>query len=121
MKIYYAHHLWKYNTKIEINEIDIIKKSFPSSQIINPNKSISQFGDSIDIMKLCLDSLSDCNILIFSAVNGIIGRGVFREIERAEQLGMKIYYIFYGELLPNYKITINDESKNKEYAKVEIV
>lgn len=118
MKIYYAHHLWKYNTNIEKNEIDLIKECFPSAKLINPNTDIKQDRESESIMLDCFKLISDCNVLIFSAVNGIIGKGIYREINNAKQLGVKTYYIFYKKLFCNYKITIRENKNNKEYANV---
>ena len=35
-KLYYAHHMFKYNTKEEKQEIELIEKKFPNFLIINP-------------------------------------------------------------------------------------
>ena len=42
MKIYYAHHVWKYGTPIEDYEIECIKKQFENAEIINPRTSLPQ-------------------------------------------------------------------------------
>ena len=42
MKIYYAHHVWKYGTPIEDYELECIKKKFDSAEIINPRTSLPQ-------------------------------------------------------------------------------
>ena len=86
MKIYYAHHLWKYNTDIEKYELDIIKRYFPNSEIINPNGHIEQGREESMIMKDCLEIIESCNILIFSSVNGVVGRGVVDEFNKASKL-----------------------------------
>ena len=41
-KLYYAHHMFKYNTKEEKQEIELIEKKFPNFLIIKPNEWICQ-------------------------------------------------------------------------------
>ena len=53
-KIYYAHHLWKYNTPIEEYELNVIKRYFPYHEIINPNGYIEQNRDEEIIMNYYL-------------------------------------------------------------------
>ena len=42
MKVYYAHHIWKYGTPIEDYELDCIKKRFEDAEIINPRTNLPQ-------------------------------------------------------------------------------
>ena len=51
-KIYYAHHLWKYNTPIEEYELNVINRYFPYHTIINPNGHIEQGIEESKIMKI---------------------------------------------------------------------
>ena len=44
-------------------------------------------------MKDCLDYVSDCNILVFSSLSGVVGKGVVTEVKRALDLGKRVYYI----------------------------
>ena len=42
MKIYYAHHVWKYDTPIENFEIKCIERQFKDAVIVNPRTTIPQ-------------------------------------------------------------------------------
>ena len=39
--IYYAHHQWKYNTQVEIYELDLIRRYFPNAKIFNPSVDLT--------------------------------------------------------------------------------
>lgn len=118
MKIYYAHHLWKYNTKIEEYELEVIKRYFPNAEIINPNGYIKQGREESIIMKDCLEIIENCNILIFSSVNGVVGRGVVDEFNKASKLGLPIYYIMDNILYDArpYSFKLTNSGNNRLYA-----
>lgn len=128
MKIYYAHHIWKYNTKIEEYEIELIKRYFPNKVILNPNGGLgyteNQFKLGLitesEILDICMKAVKESNILIFSSMNGVIGKGVWEEIKTAESNGIPIYYLHNNALLEykNCKISLISES-NRLYAIVE--
>ena len=99
MKIYYAHHLWKYGTEIEKYELDVIKSRFPDVVIINPATDVSQFGTSEEIMAKCFKDVKSCDSIVFSSVDGIIGKGVFDEVALGASLSKPIFYIFNNQLL----------------------
>lgn len=45
MKIYYAHHIWKYGTPIETFEMSVIKNGFDFGdgfEIVNPKDTLPQ-------------------------------------------------------------------------------
>ena len=42
MKVYYAHHIWKYDTPIENYELNCIKQRFEGAEIINPRTNLPQ-------------------------------------------------------------------------------
>ena len=53
--IYYAHHQWKYGTKIEEYEISLIKRYFPHASIFNPSTDLNTKGmPEPAIMEECL-------------------------------------------------------------------
>jgi hypothetical protein len=120
-KIYYAHHLWKYNTMIEEYELSIIRRYYPQEEIkiINPNGYINQNNTEAQIMKDCFTAIEGCDIIIFSSINGVIGRGVYEEVQKGIKLGLKIYYIendmlfTYGE---NYEFQFLNQNNNRLYA-----
>lgn len=123
MKIYYAHHLWKYNTKIEEYELEVIKRYFPNAEIINPNSYVEQDREESIIMKDCLEVIENCNILIFSSVNGVIGRGVVDEFNKASKLGLPIYYIMDNILYDArpYSFKFTNSGNNRLYAIVSTI
>ena len=100
MKIYYAHHLWKYGTQIEQYEINLIRKAFPDAEIFNPSVGIPQGLSEKDAMELCISALSNCNILAFSDLSGVVGKGVAEEIESAFLSRKQVYRIRDNELFP---------------------
>lgn len=125
MKIYYAHHMWKYNTKEERMEIEAIKRIFPNSNIINPNGSVIETGNEAEAMEQCFNFIRESDILIFTTLNNkIFGRGVYDEISLALQLGMKVFLLKEDTLLKINdinsicEIIIDKTKSNREYAKL---
>lgn len=93
MKIYYAHHIWKYGTPIEDYELDCIKKKFDGAEIINPHTSLSQDKPEAEILQEAYDIIKNCDVLVFSTVSGMIGHGVFNEVMVAANSGVEIYQL----------------------------
>lgn len=85
MKIYYAHSRMKYNTMIERYELALIRKKFPDAEIINPNGEVDQTAGEEAIMQECLKLVDSCDMLVFSSVDGIVGKGVMQEVERMKR------------------------------------
>lgn len=98
MKIYYAHHLWKYDTNIETWEQNLIAKHFPLCEIVNPNGAIEQGRPEQDIMADCLQMVRACDALVFSSLSGVIGQGVMQEIKEANRYGLPVWYIHHGTI-----------------------
>lgn len=91
MKLYYAHHVWKYNTPIEGFEIECINKQFKDAIIINPRTTIPQDQPESVILDYAYKALNDCDAIVFSTFSGMIGHGVFNEIIYAFNKGKKVY------------------------------
>ena len=123
MKIYYAHHVWKYGTPIEDYELECIKKKFDSAEIINPRTSLPQDNPESAILQSAYDTIKGCDALVFSTVSGMIGHGVFNEIAVAVNHGIPIYQ-FEGNTC--YKINDADlkeiifRGDNRVYALVRV-
>ena len=118
-KIYYAHHLWKYNTEIEKYEIDVIKTVFPMANIINPNGAVTQDREEKDIMKDCLLTVENCDILVFSSIDGVVGKGVVDEVSKAKETGKRIYFIHSNRLVEAEHCKFNvieNSNSNRVYA-----
>lgn len=104
-RIYYAHHQWKYGTKVEQYEIDLIKRYFPHAIIFNPSVDLKiKTTNEECIMKECLSKVNESDIIVFSSMDGCIGTGVYHEIEEAKKLGKLILYIFNDTLLTSFDI-----------------
>ena len=93
--VYYAHHMWKYNTNVETLEIAAITKEFPEYKIINPNGAIVENGSEKDAMNQCFNLIrNECDILIFSTLlEGEMGKGVYSEIKLALDLKKDVYFL----------------------------
>lgn len=109
--------MYKYNTQIERYELELIKKYFPDSEIINPNGYINQDNTDENIMKDCLDIISKCDCLVFSSMNNIVGLGVYREINKALLHNLPIYYITENQVIEAVNIDWNIiDHSNRAYA-----
>lgn len=104
--IYYAHHQWKYGTKIEEYELDLIKRYFPHAEIFNPaiDLKFKDCGDEEIIMDECLEIVDKSDIVIFSAMDGMIGIGVYKEVMAAKETGKLVLYICQNKLTTDFRI-----------------
>lgn len=93
MKLYYAHHVWKYDTPMENFEIQCIERQFKDSVIINPRTTIPQDQPESIILDYAYKALNDYDAIVFSTLSGMIGHGVFNEIIYAFNAGKKVYQL----------------------------
>lgn len=108
LNIYYAHHQWKYGTKIEEYELDLIKAYFPNAAIFNPSVDLNIDGKTEDeIMCICLDQVKSSDMVIFSGIDGLVGIGVFKEVTKAKDFGIPVYYIAKDELRHDFDMIAN--------------
>lgn len=118
--IYYAHHRWKYHTKIEEYELDLIRQYFPTATIFNPSEHLDVEGRSEeDIMKDCLDTVRKCDFFIFSSMDGVIGKGVYEELQEAVKNKKQILYIYNDTLITEggaVKINTTPSHGDRTYA-----
>ena len=119
--IYYAHHQWKYGTKIEEYEISLIKRYFPHASIFNPSMNLNtkDMTESA-IMEECLRQVMDSDILVFSSVDGCVGAGVYTEVMRAKSQGKFVFYIYQDKLRDDFDLSMRPENKRTDrlYANV---
>ena len=121
MKIYYAHHIWKYNTKIEEYEISIVLKQFNNATIINPNGLVNEFDSEEKIMFDCFSAIKESDALVFSDLSGVTGKGVVSEIEYAQSLELRVFRIVANRLVEiTEKIHYNllNTGSNRIYAEI---
>ena len=123
LKIYYAHHQWKYGTKIEEYELDLIKAYFPNANIFNPSVSLNIDGKTEDeIMDICLHQVGISDMVIFSSVDGLVGVGVFKEITHAKELKIPVYYIDRDELRYDFDMITNHLSNSgRTFGRVDLL
>ena len=109
--IYYAHHQWKYGTKVEEYEIDLIRRYFPLSKVFNPATDLycvkHGVPDESTIMDECLNRVENSDIFVFSSMDGVIGKGVYTEAKRATEMGKICFYIFNNMLIHGSYIKID--------------
>lgn len=100
-RIYYAHHRYKYGTKVEEYELNLIKKYHPDADIFNPATDLDIY-DGIteeEAMKQCIKQVKASDIVVFSSMDGMIGKGVFEELEAAKEAGIFTFYLHHDALI----------------------
>lgn len=114
--IYYAHHQWKYGTKEETYELDLIKRYFPNAVIFNPSVDLKcQASDGEKaIMKECFEVVRNSDILVFSSLNGVVGTGVYHEVKEARKVGKIIFYIYQDKLITSFDIHTRKETERTD-------
>ncbi len=107
---YYAHSVFKYNTDVEKYEMSLIPGTY-----INPNGNVDQSQSEKEIMSKCFKFIDMCDSLVFSSVDGVIGKGVADEITYAFMREKPIYYIFGNKLnkIKNIVIKPIENSKSR--------
>lgn len=119
--IYYAHHQWKYGTKVEEYEVELIKRYFPHASIFNPSADLKTNSiDEEEIMDECLERVRNSDILVFSSMNGCVGTGVYHEVEEAQKEGKLVLYIFQDTLTTGWILAAREpfERTDRLYATV---
>lgn len=109
--IYYAHHQWKYDTKIEAYELALIERYFPYAAVFNPSTDLKtkDCGDEEKIMAECLDTVERSGFVIFSSMDGMVGKGVYEEVAYAKETGKMALYIYRNALHSDFKIVRTPE------------
>ena len=122
--IYYAHHQWKYGSKVEAYEIDLIKRYFPNAKIFNPSTDLilPPSSNEESVMKRCLETVRNSDILVFSSMDGVIGTGVYQEVKEAKKNGKIVFYIYQNRLWTGFKTHLFDKPMREDrlHAAVEI-
>lgn len=109
--IYYAHHQWKYNTKIEAYELALIERYFPYAPIFNPSVDLKtkNCGDEETIMAECLETVERSGFVVFSSMDGMVGKGVYEEVAYAKETGKMVLYMHRNTLHSDFKIVRTPE------------
>lgn len=114
--IYYAHHHWKFYTRVEEYEINLIRKYFPNGIIFDPSMDLdTKIVIYIDLaMRERLKAVDSSDIIVFSSLDGIIDSDVYQEIVRAREKEKQCFYIYYGKLLPSFKVAKLSDGERTE-------
>jgi nucleoside 2-deoxyribosyltransferase len=123
MTIYYAHHIWKYGTKIEDYELSVIHKHFDDGYIHNPAVFVNPNENEEEIMRDCFSKIDDSDALVFSDLSGITGKGVISEIEYAQSLGLPVYRIVANrivEITEKIRYNLLNTGSNRIYAEITV-
>lgn len=122
--IYYAHHQWKYGTKVEDYELTLIRRYFPNARIFNPSVDLTHTKEDGEeaVMAECLETVRNSDILVFSSMDGCIGTGVYQEIKEAYAKDKLVLYIFNDTLMTNFEVLVRNPFKANDrlYATVRI-
>lgn len=100
-RIYYAHHRYKYGTKVEEYELNLIKKCYPDADIFNPATDLDIY-DGIteeEAMEQCIKQVKVSDIVVFSSMDGMIGKGVYEELEAAKEASIFTFYLHHDALI----------------------
>lgn len=100
MRIYYAHHRWKYGTRVEKYELDLIRSAYPEAEIFNPATDLDVKHTEAATMAECLRQVRNSDLVIFSSMDGVIGKGAYEELEEAKNAKIPILYIHQNNLFP---------------------
>lgn len=99
-QLYYAHAMCTYERPAEAEELKHIRREFRKAKVINPAAYEEHPDKQKDLKNFCKRLISKCQILIFSRLLGKITCGVGLEINRALRLGIPVYELRDGLLLP---------------------
>jgi hypothetical protein len=106
-----------YDSNLEKEQLKLINEQFPKYEIVNPNGYFTFSG-----MYACYCMIQDCTLLVFTTLNGYVGKGVYSEIIFAKRIGIKILYLKDKKFHEKFAINIFDPQDWKfKYAKVKIV
>lgn len=98
---YYAHPKEIYYTEREFKELEIIKRSFPVVEIINPAEyQESPYRPHSD-MSFYYGLINSCDIVVYSDLAGFLTAGVAQEVKYALDHGKEVYRLDWrtGQLI----------------------
>lgn len=106
-RVYYAHHQWKYRTKVEEFEIEMIRTSFPKMSIFNPATDLKTDGLSKDeISRQHLKEIDDSDLVVFTTLDGYIGKDMLSEIRHAQLCKKVVLWFVGGEFRTDFEIDV---------------
>ncbi len=97
-KVYYAHAMPTYGTKIETLEKKLIAKLLPKHKIVDPGSIQENIEKRKGGMEYCFSLIDRCDALVFSRYKGIITSGVGKEIDHALENKLVVHELKNGKL-----------------------
>ena len=106
-RVYYVHHQWKYGTKAEEFEIEMIRTSFPKMSIFNPATDLKTDGLSEDeIRRQHLKEIDDSDLVVFTTLYGYIDKDMLSEIRHAQLCKKVVLWFVGGEFRTDFEIDV---------------
>ena len=106
-RVYYVHHQWKYGTKAEEFEIEMIRTSFPKMSIFNPATDLKTDGLSEDeIRRQHLKEIGDSDLVVFTTMYGYIDKDMLSEIRHAQLCKKVVLWFVGGEFRTDFEIDV---------------
>ena len=106
-KVYYGHHQWKYGTKAEEFELEMIRTSFPKMGIFNPATDLKTDGLSEDeIRRQHLKEIDDSDLVVFTTLYGYIDKDMLSEIRHAQLCKKVVLWFVGGEFRTDFEIDV---------------
>lgn len=91
--VYYAHAMPLYGTPAERAELEIIRRHFPESEIVDPGTIQSNVEKRVGGMTYCLGLVDSCAALAYSAFHGQVTAGVGKEVNHALRRGKPVFQV----------------------------
>ncbi|HKM78952.1 MAG TPA: hypothetical protein VJZ03_07725, partial [Candidatus Bathyarchaeia archaeon] len=91
IRIYHAHAMCTYGTRIARAERKQIRTRFPRAKIIDPDKYEGNIEKKIKGMKYCFELIKKCDALVFSRLLKKVTAGVGLEVRYALANHIRVY------------------------------
>ena len=98
MKVYYAHAMPIYGTKMEMKEKEFILKNLPDAEIIDPGSFQDNIQKQKEGMEYCFKLIEKCQGVIFTKFLNHITAGVGLEINYALSKSIPVHELVDGKL-----------------------
>ncbi len=114
---YYARSLLLRDSEKEKEQLALLEIMY---EVVNP--SLEKVVDEALIMKKCLELVANCDVVVFTDVDGFVSKGVYTEVKFAISKGIRVEYLKENEFVENWKLVMNDEKDWKfKYSKVGVI
>lgn len=115
--IYFAHPMPTYGTPLEAEVLERVRECWPNSTIENPAENPSRD------MSYYFDRVRAADIIVFTMdAREIIGRGVYDEVQLAQELQKPVFFIHpHTKILTDkFDLVMLDKDNWKHYATIRV-